>query len=238
MIDLTEQNKGIIADFVPVRKGGDGMYFFDLDGTVLDSNGVWLDIDIEFLGRLGIDPVPDEYTDFVSHNSFNASAHYTRQHYAPHMTVGEIVAGWQALAAEHYAHHLPLKPGAKELVTALKGRGERVALLTSCMPDLCDSAMTRHGMLGLFDGVYYSHALNIEKSDPALYRLIAQKENLPCEQCIMLDDSPDYLAAAKEAGWQIRGVYDLLFDHRREEMIALCGKENYFDSMTSYLTLH
>ena len=27
------------------------MYFFDLDGTLLDSNGVWLDIDVEF--RLG-----------------------------------------------------------------------------------------------------------------------------------------------------------------------------------------
>ncbi len=34
------------------------MYFFDLDGTLLDSNGIWLDIDIEFLGRRGISPVP------------------------------------------------------------------------------------------------------------------------------------------------------------------------------------
>ena len=41
------------------------MYFFDLDGTLLDSNGVWLDIDIEFLGRHGISPVPEDYTDYV-----------------------------------------------------------------------------------------------------------------------------------------------------------------------------
>ena len=26
------------------------MVFFDLDGTLLDSNGIWLDIDIAFLG--------------------------------------------------------------------------------------------------------------------------------------------------------------------------------------------
>ena len=39
------------------------MYFFDLDGTLLDSNGIWLDIDIEFLGRRGISPVPEDYTD-------------------------------------------------------------------------------------------------------------------------------------------------------------------------------
>ena len=45
------------------------MYFFDLDGTLLDSNGIWLDIDIEFLGRRGISPVPEDYTDYVTHHS-------------------------------------------------------------------------------------------------------------------------------------------------------------------------
>ena len=32
------------------------MLFFDLDGTLLDSNGVWLDIDVEFLGQQGPTP--------------------------------------------------------------------------------------------------------------------------------------------------------------------------------------
>ena len=45
------------------------MLFFDLDGTLLDSNGVWLDIDVEFLGRQGISPVPADYTDYVAHHS-------------------------------------------------------------------------------------------------------------------------------------------------------------------------
>ena len=31
---------------------------FDLDGTLVDSMGMWKDIDIEFLGRFGI-PLPD-----------------------------------------------------------------------------------------------------------------------------------------------------------------------------------
>ena len=57
------------------------MYFFDLDGTLLDSNGVWLDIDIEFLGRQGIHPVPEDYTEFVTHNSFSASAIYTKERF-------------------------------------------------------------------------------------------------------------------------------------------------------------
>ena len=31
---------------------------FDLDGTLVDSMGMWKEIDIEFLGRFGI-PLPD-----------------------------------------------------------------------------------------------------------------------------------------------------------------------------------
>ena len=49
------------------------MYFFDLDGTLLDSNGIWLDIDIAFLGRYHIDPVPADYTEYVTHHTFPAS---------------------------------------------------------------------------------------------------------------------------------------------------------------------
>ena len=47
----------------------------DLDGTLLDSNGIWLDIDIEFLGRRGISPVPEDYTDYVTHHSAPDAAH-------------------------------------------------------------------------------------------------------------------------------------------------------------------
>lgn len=213
------------------------MLFFDLDGTLLDSNGVWLDIDIAFLGSLGVDPVPAEYTRFVTQNSFGASAHYTREHYAPHMSVEEIVHAWQAMAAHHYAHLLPLKPGAGELLEGLRARGAAPALLTSCMPDLCRTALDRHGLTDLFDRLYFSHELGIEKSDPALYRQVSRLAGLPDALCTLVDDSPDNLAAARQAGWQIIGVRDPLFDHRSEELSALCAPGRYLDHLSSIITL-
>lgn len=38
---------------------------FDLDGTLLDSMGVWDQVDIDFLSKRGID-VPDDYMTKVS----------------------------------------------------------------------------------------------------------------------------------------------------------------------------
>ena len=54
------------------------MLFFDLDGTLLDSNGVWLDIDIAFLGRHGVTPVPEDYTWYVTHHSAPARAAHSK----------------------------------------------------------------------------------------------------------------------------------------------------------------
>ena len=34
------------------------MKLFDLDGTLIDSNGIWGDVDLRFLGRHGLTPTP------------------------------------------------------------------------------------------------------------------------------------------------------------------------------------
>lgn len=211
------------------------MYFFDLDGTLLDSNGVWLDIDIEFLGQQGIHPVPEDYTEFVTHNSFCASAIYTKERFHLSLSTQEIVMRWQELAQEHYAKHLPLKPGVRELLELLSHKGERLAILTSCIPHLCTAALERHGITHLFHSIHYSHIINIEKSDPELYRRVAALEGLKSEDCILFDDSPDYLAAAKQAGWQVWGAGDHLFDHRTQEIKAICGAERYLNDLSSYI---
>ena len=44
-------------------------YIFDLDGTLLDSMGIWQEIDAGFLKQRGI-VVPDDYADMVSAMSF------------------------------------------------------------------------------------------------------------------------------------------------------------------------
>lgn len=75
----------------------------------------------------------------------------------------------------------------------------------------------------------------MEKSDPKLFRRVARLEGLSPEACILFDDSPDYCAAAKQAGWQVVGVRDSLFDHRAEELKQLCGKERYLDTLSSYI---
>lgn len=198
------------------------MIFFDFDGTLLESNGAWADIDRTFLGRHGL-AVPEGYVDYCAHHSFPDSAHYTRVNYLPQLTEEEIMSAWLELAKDAYGRKLPLKPGAKELLLSLTARGEGLALLTSCMPQLCRAALEHHGLTELFRGVLTTVEVGLEKRDPAMYRYAARQFGQKPEDCTLVDDSPVYCAAAKQAGWRAVGVRDDLFAHRREEF-SLCDR--------------
>ena len=48
------------------------MYLFDFDGTLVDSNGVWVEIDNGFLARRGLTPTR-EYSDTVGRSEEHTS---------------------------------------------------------------------------------------------------------------------------------------------------------------------
>ena len=199
------------------------MIFFDLDGTLLDSNGIWLEIDKEFLGRRGISPVPEDYTEYVTHHSAPDAARYTRERFCLPESPEEIQGAWLDMARMAYGERLPLKPGVRSLLERCRQAGQGMAVLTSCIPELCHAALRRHGLLPWFQGVVYTHETGLEKSDPALYRLAAARWGETPEQCVLFEDSPGYCAAAQSAGFFVVGVRDPLYAGREAEIRALCS---------------
>ena len=75
-----------------------------------------------------------------------------------------------------------------------------MAVLTSCIPELCRAALAHHGILDWFQGVVYAQETGIGKGEPELYRLAAERWGRVPEKCILFEDSPGYCAAAREAG--------------------------------------
>ncbi|MEA4932850.1 MAG: HAD family phosphatase [Lawsonibacter sp.] len=203
------------------------MYFFDLDGTLLDSNGIWLEIDVEFLGRHGIGSVPNDYTDYVTHHTFYDAAEYTKQYFQLSLTPEEIIAAWREMARQAYARQLELKPGARDFLERAAQAGRRCALLTSCLPLLGQAALDCHALSPLLAQGFTTAELGLEKWDPALYHQVARLCGVAEETCVLFDDSPVYCAAARDAGFQICGVPDPVFADRAAEMAALCGPNRF-----------
>ena len=67
---------------------------FDLDGTLVESNGVWSQIDIDFLGERGFE-VPDDYGKVVSAMDFRQAAIYTKERFGLPESIEQIGAGFQ-----------------------------------------------------------------------------------------------------------------------------------------------
>lgn len=184
------------------------MIFFDLDGTLLDSNGLWLDIDRRFLKERGIWPVPEDYIQYVTSHVAPRAAQYTKERYNLPESASEILAQWQEMAREAYCHQLPLKKGAKELLEDLKAQGTPCCLLTACLPELCHGALANHGISAHFQSILTAIEMGMDKRDKNLFPLVAKLMNKDPEECILVDDAIDYCLAAKEAGFTVVGASD------------------------------
>ena len=103
---------------------------FDLDGTLLDSMGVWLEVDRVFLARRGI-ALPDDYAAAISPMGFPAAAAYTKTRFSLPEDEASIMAEWHALAVDAYANHVGLKHGVREYLTSLRRRGIPFAAATA-----------------------------------------------------------------------------------------------------------
>lgn len=199
------------------------MILFDLDGTLLDSNSLWIQIDRDFLGQRGL-PLTEEYRHAVGHSIFPVAARFTKEYYHLDMTPEAIMEQWQAMAWDAYAHTIALKPGALPFLAHCRAAGERMALLTACVPALCQAALERHGLTGFFEQLLYAQELGLEKRDPELFRRAAAMLGVRPEACTLYDDAPVSCAAAQSAGMTAVGVYDPFYESRQEELKASCHR--------------
>ncbi len=205
---------------------------FDLDGTLLDSNGVWAEVDRAFLGRRGLAPTP-EYEKTVARSIFPVAAVFTRDYYRLPDSPDAIMAEWEALAKEAYRLHAPLKSGAKELLSRCREAGSTLLVFTACMPALCEAALERFGLAQTFDRLLYAGTLGLQKHAPDSFGHLAELLQVPPEDCVLFDDSPENCAAAAKAGFKTVGVYDRYYHDRQEELRAVCGR--YVRSLTELL---
>lgn len=208
------------------------MDLFDFDGTLVDSNGVWVDVDNGFLARRGLTPTR-EYSDAVGHSIFPIAAQYTKDYYHLDMSPEEIMAEWLDMARDAYAHQVPLKPGAGEFLARRAGEGADMALVTACVPELCRAALARHGLERYFSAVVYVQELGVEKRDPRAFSLALEQLGERPEACALYEDSPSVCRTAKEAGLTVVGVYDPFYAHYEDQMRAFCHR--YIRSFTELL---
>ena len=203
------------------------MLIFDLDGTLIDSNGIWLEVDKTFLARRGA-PYTKEYYEGVAHTILSNCAVFTKEYLGLSESCEEIIAEWMDLAADRY-HHVPLKPGVRAYLDRCRAAGHPMAVFTACVPEHCRAALEAHSLGTYFEQVIYAQELGEDKRSPAIFKHVAKLLGVSPKECVLFDDCK----AAKAAGMTVVGVYDPFFRGSQVDMRELC--DQYIDSFEALL---
>ena len=198
------------------------MFFFDLDGTLIDSNGVWKHVDREFLAQRGM-PYTHAYYEGVAHTILPLAAEFTKEFCHLEESCEDIIAEWMDLAKDAYAH-VAVKPGVRAYLKQCRAEGRRMAVVTSSVPEHCRTALSHLQLLPFFERITFAQELGVEKKDPALWRKAAELANVAPEDCVMFDDSIAACRGAHAAGMRTVGVYDPYFAGEEAAMRDFCDE--------------
>lgn len=180
---------------------------FDLDGTLIDSLGVWAQVDRKCLEKHGIPPTPD-YTLAVSSMSFRESAEYTIRRYGFSETPEELMAEWMCMVEDEYAHHIALKPFVREFLNHLTAKGVKLAVATASPPKLYGPVLKNNGVYDYFDAFACVEEVERGKGFPDVFLLAASRLGVrPCD-CLVFEDTLPGIRGAKAAGMTVIGIYD------------------------------
>jgi len=195
-------------------------YIFDLDGTLLDSMGVWGQVDADFLAKRGI-TVPPDYMDAISSMTFHEAAAYTIKHFSLPDSVEDLMREWNDMAAYAYGHTVQMKPHAKEYLITLRERGVKLAVATSLSAELCAPVLRNNGIDNFFDAICRTDEAGHGKSHPDVFLLTAKKIGVPVQDCLVFEDILAAVKSAKNAGMRVCAVYDKASEGDWEQIKAV-----------------
>ena len=198
---------------------------FDMDGTMLDSMGMWHEIDVEYLSRFGLETPPDLQRS-IEGLSFSEVAVYFKERFGIPDSVEEIGNTWLAMSRQKYLEEVHVKPGLVDFLTEMKARGVRTGVASSNHLDLIEATLIRHGLRDYFDVITTCDDVSAGKPDPAVYLKTAEKLGLMPSECLVFEDIPLGIEAGKRAGMTVYAVDDEYSRPVEEEKRAMA--DGYF----------
>lgn len=171
---------------------------FDLDGTILDSFGIWERVDVLFLERRGIE-VPPDYIDELNRLPYDLTASYTKERFSLQSSTAEIYEEWNEIAEDEYSK-VALKDGSLELLSALEERSVRMTVATDLPPRLYTKALSMPCLSRFFSSVSSSSEVGTRKSEPDLYLLSLRRLSAAPEETVLFEDLPAALGTGRKLG--------------------------------------
>jgi len=198
---------------------------FDLDGTLIDSMGVWLDVDKEFLQRRNITVPPNLFDEIKGGNSFSETAQFFKDKFHLTDSIENIMQEWTDMVFHHYKEFVKPKKGAIELLEYLKINKIDMAVGTSNSDYLAETVLKANAMQSYFKSVITGKDHIKGKPFPDIFLEAAKRINKSPDECIVIEDTYAGIMAAKNAKMKICGIYD---EHSQKETEKIMSATDWY----------
>ena len=179
---------------------------FDMDGLLVDSEPLWHLAETEVFGRYGVTLTPELCRStkgmFVGEVARHWFARSPWSGATPGQVADEVVEAMAVLLGERAT----LLPGVQHALDFCRARVSGLALASSSPRRLIDIVLERFDLRRCFDAVRSAEAERAGKPDPAIFLSTAAALGCDPRRCVVFEDSPAGLAAARAAGMRCVAV--------------------------------
>lgn len=177
----------------------DRAVIFDVDGVLVDSYGAHFASWCALAESCGME-FPESLfaatfgrtSDDIIRRVWGADVPDTRVH--------ELDDRKEALYRELIEDRFPEMPGAAALIRGLAADGWRIALGSSGPPENVELAVRKLGIGGRLGAIVTGRDVHKGKPDPEVFLIAAERLGAPPERCLVVEDAPAGVEAARRAG--------------------------------------
>lgn len=173
---------------------------FDADGTLIDSLGVWMSADEEYLKSKGRRLDPDTYRKFIK-MTFAESIAYVKRHYGldePEEAISEEI---KKIVMKKYENEIEVTNGIPGLLKRLLDNDVPMAVATSNDRKLICRALRSTGLRRYFTHIVTCDETGCGKDDAAVFVRAAEMLGCKPSETLVVEDDREYVKAARAAGF-------------------------------------
>ena len=180
---------------------------FDLDGTLLDSTGMWRQVDGRLMAHYGKE-VPPDLSETVQRMSIEEFSQFFVEEFDLPVTPEQIAQQVADMVAEEYREKLQLKPHVPEILDWLDQQDIPYGVATATYGELAEAALRRLHVWERLRFLLTEQDAGTPKTQTKIFQLAAQKLHLGRRQIAVVEDSLHALEGAKNGGFFTIGIAD------------------------------
>ncbi|PWF46617.1 HAD family hydrolase [Massilia glaciei] len=175
-------------------------FIFDMDGTIVDNMSFHTASWITFFQRRGKDIDPDAFFIATAGRQGKEILHSYLGDHLDDAEIAALVHEKEAVYRELYEPHRKTVAGFEQLVGLAKGPGVALAVATAAPPANIVFTLDGLDLRRHFDAIVGAADVARGKPEPDVFLLAAERCGVAPEHCIVFEDAPLGVEAARRAG--------------------------------------